>query len=100
MKTALEEAGEDVRHYYDLWKAAEAREARLRERLKPAEPPYLPCLWHEHFDDTCPFCLRHRLATLEAAARDFLAAWDDDDGASIETCDAAIALKELLDGEG
>jgi 3-keto-L-gulonate-6-phosphate decarboxylase len=31
MKTALEEAGEDVRHYYDLWKAAEKREKRLAE---------------------------------------------------------------------
>jgi hypothetical protein len=32
MKTALEEASEDARHYFDLWKAAEKREARLREK--------------------------------------------------------------------
>ena len=37
MKTALEEAGEDVNHYYDLWKAALAREARLRAALAEAE---------------------------------------------------------------
>lgn len=44
--------------------------ARLRERCKPAEPPYLACLWHtEAFDGTCPYCLRHRLAEEEELRR-------------------------------
>ncbi len=32
-KTALDEACEDARHYHHMWKAAEAREARLKEEL-------------------------------------------------------------------
>jgi hypothetical protein len=33
MKTALDEAMEDARHYHDLWKAAVHREERLQEEL-------------------------------------------------------------------
>jgi hypothetical protein len=44
--------------------------AILRERCKPSEPPYLACLWHPGmFDDTCPYCLRHRLAEEEELRR-------------------------------
>lgn len=43
MKTALEEACEDARHYHYMWKAAEAREARLRDQgaITEAERAFL-----------------------------------------------------------
>jgi len=56
MKTALEEAGEDVRHYYDLWKAALAREARLRASLDRLVNVAQEFTFHDagpHWDELC-----------------------------------------------
>jgi hypothetical protein len=48
MKTALDEAGEDVRHYHDLWKAAERREAALKDLLRDEYE------WHRAIADDEP----------------------------------------------
>lgn len=75
--------------------------AALREKCKPTSPPYLLCMWHADFDDTCPWCLRHRLAILEAAARDLLAAWDGDDrGIGTDHEGRIAALRGALGEEG
>jgi hypothetical protein len=49
--------------------ASRAEIAGLLARCKPAEPPYLPCPWHAGTDDTCSWCLRHRLAEEEELRR-------------------------------